>query len=163
MNTFSKLVLVACAVSVMLGSQSFSETLKTGPKFVLKDVSGKTISSKSFKGKIVVLNFWATWCPPCVGEIPYLVALQKKYEKQGVQVVGVSMDEDQSGVPAFVKAHSMGFPVLYATPKLQKDLGGIRSIPTTYILDRNFKIVEKLMGYHDLEGFEKVIVPLLKK
>lgn len=131
--------------------------------FTLRNTSGLMISSASFKGKIVVLNFWATWCPPCVGEIPYLVALQKKYEKQGVQVVGISVDDDHSGVPAFVKKHRMGYPVLYSSPAVQKAFGGIQSIPTTFIMDRNFKVLETLVGYHDLEGFEKALKPYLNK
>ncbi len=156
-----------CRSLVLIAVAAFflSSVVEAKPSldFTLRNTSGLMVSSTSFKGKIVVLNFWATWCPPCVGEIPYLVALQKKYEKQGVQVVGIAVDEDISGVPAFIKKHQMTYPILYSTPAVQKAFGGIRSIPTTFILDRNFKVLETLVGYHDLEGFEKVLKKHLKK
>jgi len=112
----------------------------------MKDVEGRTISTAALKGKVVIVNFWATWCPPCRAEIPDLVALQEKYKDQ-LQIIGISDDDDP---PAVVKqwadAHGMNYPIVMATPELRKVFVGVRALPTSFILDRESKMVIRHVG-----------------
>jgi thiol-disulfide isomerase/thioredoxin len=134
----------------------------TAPAWELKDVNGKTVKSSDFAGKVVVLDFWATWCPPCKAEIPGFVELQKQYGDKGLVVVGVSLDEQgPEVVTPFMKQFSMNYPVVMGDAKIVQAFGGIRGIPTTFVIDRSGKIVSRRVGFAPKETFEKEILPLL--
>ncbi len=112
---------------------------------------------------MVILDFWATWCPPCRAEIPGFVELQKQYAKQGFTVVGVALD--QGGVEAVKQfAHKMrvNYPIVLGNEKVMGDFGGVEAIPATFVIDRQGRIVGKHVGLTDREEFEKEIKPLLK-
>jgi thiol-disulfide isomerase/thioredoxin len=131
------------------------------PAFELKSIpEGKSTALASFQGKAVLLNFWATWCGPCKIEMPWLVDLQKKYGPQGLQIVGVAMD-DTSDKEIADFAHKMGvnYVVLKGTEKVGDLYGGVEGLPTTYYLDRSGKVVDKTLG---LAG-ESVIEDAIKK
>jgi thiol-disulfide isomerase/thioredoxin len=131
------------------------------PVFELKSIpDGKPTTLASFHGKAVLLNFWATWCGPCKIEMPWLVDLQKKYGPQGLQIVGVAMD-DTSDKEISDFAHKMGvnYVVLKGTEKVGDLYGGVEGLPTTYYLDRSGKVVDKTLG---LAG-ESVIEDSIKK
>ena len=112
----------------------------------MTDVDGRKISSADWKGKVVIVNFWATWCPPCRAEIPDLVALQNKYRDQ-LLIIGISDDDDP---PAVVKkwadAHRMNYPIVMATPELRKAFTGVSALPTSFIVSRESKIVIRHVG-----------------
>ncbi|MDD5200400.1 MAG: TlpA disulfide reductase family protein [Terrimicrobiaceae bacterium] len=132
------------------------------PEWELKDVDGKTVKSSDFAGKVVILDFWATWCPPCKLEIPGFAELQKKYGKQGLVVVGVSLDEGgPEGVRSFMKQFAMNYPVLMGNAKIAQDFGGMEAIPTTFIIDRKGNIAGGHVGFTPKETFAKEITPLL--
>jgi peroxiredoxin len=132
------------------------------PSWELHNVDGQTVRFADFKGKVVILDFWATWCPPCRAEIPGLIDLQKQYGKQGLAVIGISVDQDgASVVKAFAQKFGMNYPVLLADPKVVQSYGGIEAIPTTFIIDRQGRIVKEHVGFTDKEDFEKEIKPLL--
>ncbi len=118
------------------------------PDFSLKNLSdGKEVRLSSLRGKAVLVNFWATWCEPCKIEMPSLVDLQKKYGPQGLQIVGVAMDDaDDKEISAF--AHKMGvnYMVLRGTEEVGDHYGGIERLPMTYYLDRSGKVVDETMG-----------------
>ncbi len=119
---------------------------KPAPAFTLKDLDGRDITSASLRGKVVIVNFWATWCGPCRAEIPDLVALQQKY-RDTLQVIGVS--EDEAGVDVvkrFAAEHGVNYPVAMMTPELEKLFPGISALPTSFILDRESRIVQKHVG-----------------
>lgn len=130
---------------------------RAAPDWRLAGLDGKTVKLSDFKGKVVVLNFWATWCPPCRKEIPDLIALQKKYGKDLV-VVGVSLDENGlAAVKSFVAKNGINYPVVMGDQETASAYGGITAIPTTFVIDRAGNIVGRIDGGADLAGFESAI------
>jgi thiol-disulfide isomerase/thioredoxin len=129
------------------------------PDFSLKNLSdGKDLRLSSLRGKAVLVNFWATWCEPCKIEMPSLVDLQKKYGPQGLQIVGVAMDDaDDKEITTF--AHKMGvnYLVLRGTEKIGDLYGGIDHLPMTYYLDRSGKVVDETLGMAGEATFEEAI------
>jgi thiol-disulfide isomerase/thioredoxin len=136
---------------------------KPAPAWKLKDVEGKVVSSEDFKGKVVVVDFWATWCPPCRAEIPGYTALQKKYGKDGLVIIGVSLDEKGPAVvKSFVEKNKVGYQVVMGDESMVKAFGGVEAIPTTFIIDREGKIRERKEGAEETASYEKQIVKYLK-
>ena len=129
------------------------------PDFALKSVpDGKEIRLSSLRGKAVLVNFWATWCEPCKIEMPSLVDMQKKYGPQGLQIVGVAMDDaDDKEITTF--AHKMGvnYMVLRGTEEVGDHYGGIQRLPMTYYLDRSGKVVDETLGMAGEATFEEAI------
>jgi thiol-disulfide isomerase/thioredoxin len=116
------------------------------PEITLTDLDGKSISSTQWRGKVTLVNFWATWCPPCRAEIPDLIALQEKYRGQ-LQIIGISQDEAPPElVKRFVAAQQMNYPVAMTTPAVDKAFPGIAALPTTYMIDRDGRIVQRHVG-----------------
>jgi peroxiredoxin len=117
------------------------------PDFELTDLQGHAVRLSDLRGKAVVLNFWATWCPPCKEEIPWFVELQKRYGAQGLQIVGVAMDDgDQKDVEKFAAENSINYPVLLGKEKVAEKYGGIDYLPTTFYIDRNGVVMDRVFG-----------------
>jgi thiol-disulfide isomerase/thioredoxin len=139
----------ATDISKDTGDRVAVELLKeptTLPAFTLTDLDGKTMSSTDWTGKVVVVNFWATWCAPCRAEIPDLVALQDKYRDHLV-VVGISEDEGPiDTVRKFTAERKVNYPIVMTTPDIEKLFPGIVALPTTFILDKDGKVVQKHVG-----------------
>jgi cytochrome c biogenesis protein CcmG/thiol:disulfide interchange protein DsbE len=107
------------------------------PAFTLKSLDGKTLALSELKGKIVVVNFWATWCPPCRAEIPDFVEVYEQNRAKGLEIVGVSVDEmTPQQLRPFVDKNKMSYPVALVTDKILRDYGPISAIPTTFIIDK---------------------------
>ena len=130
------------------------------PAFTLTNLDGKTVSLADFRGKVVVLDFWATWCPPCKREIPDFVDLQKAYGSRGVQIVGIALDEPEK-VQAFARQNGMNYPVLLGSDEIALRYGGIEGIPTTFIIDKSGKIASRFEGFRPRQVFETEITKLL--
>ena len=110
------------------------------------DLDGRSISSNDRRGKVTIVNFWATWCPPCRAEIPDLVALQKKYGDR-LQVIGVSQDEGPiEPVKRFAAEQHINYPIVMMTPELDQRFPGIHALPTSFVLDRDVRVVQKHVG-----------------
>jgi len=127
------------------------------PDFTLKVLQGKgkTLQLSSLRGKAVVVNFWATFCEPCKIEMPWLVELQKKYGPQGLQILGVSMDEiEESAVSTFAHNMDVNYPVLMGTDKVADQYGGIDGLPMLFFVDRNGKIVDRVLGLESESSIE---------
>ena len=140
----------------------WSGTIALAPSWELQDANGKRIHSSDFKGKVVILDFWATWCPPCKAEIPGFIALQNEYGKKGLAVVGISVDEGGADIVKEVAQKlGMNYPVVLADDKTPQAFGGIEAIPTTFIIDREGRIVTKHLGFTEKDEFEKELKPLL--
>jgi thiol-disulfide isomerase/thioredoxin len=116
------------------------------PAFITRDLDGREVSTASWRGKVIIINFWATWCGPCRAEIPDLVALQKKYPDR-LQVIGISEDEASPDVvKRFAAEHHINYPVIMMTPEIEKRFPGIGALPTSFIVDRESRIVQKHVG-----------------
>ena len=138
------------------------------PDFSLLDISSNKHILSDYSGKVIILDFWATWCPPCRMEIPHFNELQAQYGKKGLQIIGISVDKGgKSDIVDFLKDNDIDYPILLAENStkeayqslLPSDKQGY--IPYTFIIDRKGKIVKWFVGYNDKETFEKLIIPLL--
>ena len=136
--------------------------LGEAPAWNLVTLDGKPIGRDQLIGKTVVIDFWATWCGPCIHEIPGYVALQKKYAERGLVIVGVSVDrKGETVVPPFAKKMSINYPLALATQDVIEAFGGIEAIPTTLLIDREGKIRHRKVGAMETEDYEKHLIPLL--
>jgi len=142
------------------------------PDFALKDLDGRDESLGQFKGQVVLVNFWATWCGPCRIEIPWLMDLQEKYEPQGFTVLGVAMDEEgESAVVPFVqkerfklgtKSQPMNYPILIGNDDAAKKFGGLVGLPTTILISQDGRQVERIDGLLSYDEMQKTIKSLLE-
>lgn len=132
------------------------------PAWTLKDVEGNEVTSAQFKGKVVVLDFWATWCPPCRREIPGYIALQKKYGDQGLAIIGVSLDQaGPSVVKKFAAENKMNYTLVMGDDKIVAAFGGVEGIPTTFLIDRDGRIRDRKVGAEETATYEKKIAGVL--
>ncbi len=132
------------------------------PDFTLLNAQGEEKSLSDFKGKVVLLNFWATWCPPCKIEIPHLVELYEEYKDDGLEVIGISMDwNGQRVVGPFAEENGMKYTVLLGDNDVTDLYGGIMSIPVTFVIGRDGGITKRYLGYRDKETLENAVKRLL--
>jgi thiol-disulfide isomerase/thioredoxin len=135
----------------------FAKNPEPAPPFLLRGIDGKIVSTADWKGKVVILNFWATWCPPCREEIPELVRLQEKY-KDKLLIVGASEDDDgPEKVEQFVQQHGMNYPVVMATKELVDNYGGVPALPTSFIINPQGRVVMKHTGLYEYDVYEREI------
>jgi cytochrome c biogenesis protein CcmG/thiol:disulfide interchange protein DsbE len=136
--------------------------LKAAPEWTLADLQGKPVKSSDLIGKVVLVDFWATWCGPCRRSIPHLIELHERYKDQGLEVVGVSLDQKgPSVVIPFVEQNNISYSVLMGNQKVVQDFGGVRGIPTAFIISQDGKIFRKLVGLVPKERYEADIKALL--
>lgn len=131
--------------------------------FTLKDVEGNDVALQSFKGKVVVIDFWATWCGPCKVEIPHFIEFQKKYGPQGLQIVGISVDDPVDKLAPYVKEMGMNYPVLQGLGReeVQDAYGPILGIPVSVMISREGKVCATHTGLTSKDVFEREIQALL--
>lgn len=154
--------LLAAAAPGTQGVSDQTGPRKIAPDWRLTDLDGKAVKLSDFKGKVVILNFWATWCPPCRKEIPTFVALQKQYGDKGLVIVGMSLDEKGPGVvKPFVAKMGINYPVVMGDQKTAAEYGGVEVVPTTFVIDRKGKIAAEHEGDAERATLESEIKPLL--
>lgn len=131
------------------------------PQFSLTDITGQSLKLSDFQGKVVVLDFWATWCGPCRIEIPGFIDLQRRYAGQGFTMIGISMDDSPEPVVDFYKELRMNYPVAVGNDRLGELYGGMPGLPTTFLIGRDGRIYAKHVGAYDISVFEAEIKELL--
>ena len=165
------LIIIAALIALGLGITArhlFSPAENTGPsalpEFNLPDLSGRQHNISEWQGKVLVINFWTTWCPPCLKEIPDFIALQQQYAAQGVQFIGIAL-EDKEPVAKFAAASNINYPILLGGDKgitLAQQLGNnVGAVPYTLVVDRPGQIVHRHPGEFSKEQLMSIITPLL--
>jgi len=166
-------IVVLAAGVAFLASRSSHQEKDFGkrPDWTLPAPDGSKVSASDFDGKVVILDFWASWCPPCRQEVPGFIELQKKYKEKGLVMLGFSFDKDPETHAAWIKEHGLNYTSIFCgtsqgkqvVAEFEKLIGEIEGIPTTLVIDRRGHIVYKHVGYGPPGDFEKVIEPLLEK
>jgi thiol-disulfide isomerase/thioredoxin len=166
-SKIAKKAFVVCSILLLVLSGKVLATPM--PDFTLPSaVDGKDISSEDFKGKVLLVTFFATWCPPCRQEIPSLIQLQKHFSAKGFSVLGLSLDQGGSEiVNELVKNDNINYPVLMATSDVVSEFGGVTGIPTSFLISHEGKMIRTYAGYvpHELlkQDIEEIIPPKAKK
>lgn len=144
--------------TIMLPACQTDANSGKAPDFTLLNLQNETVSLSDFRGKVVILNFWATYCPPCRVEIPDFIRLQNQHGKDGLVVLGISTDPNGSQVlPRFVQAMEINYPVLLATSKVIEDYGNIYALPVTFVMDRDHKILKQYTGMVTQEELTPIV------
>lgn len=168
----SKTILGVCVTLTLAGvlvwtgcaKKARRSSAKPAPEFSLKDANGQTVRLADYRGKVVLLDFWATWCGPCKIEIPWFMEFEKEFKNQGFAVLGVSMDEDGwSAIKPYVQNMKMNYRVLLGNDAISTAYGGLDSLPTTLLIDREGGIASTHVGVSmGKEEFKDAIVKLLE-
>jgi peroxiredoxin len=132
------------------------------PDFSLQDLDGQPLNLASYRGKVVLLDFWATWCGPCRDEIPHFAQLQDKYRQQGLQVIGISMDDGPKPVREFYQKVGMNYPVALGNEKIAEAYGGVLGLPIAFLIGRDGRIHAKYIGEVNMSVLEHEIEALLR-
>lgn len=133
------------------------------PSFIVTDLNGQEISPATLKGKAVLVDFWATWCPPCRKEIPHLNKLYAEHRHQGLIVIGLALDEKAAEVRTFMRRQPIDYPVALASTELQQQFGRIEVYPTAFLVDREGRIIKKYLGYIYPDEFNQDVKALLSR
>lgn len=177
-NRYLKVALAIALLSIAVGcdrTASVSGTAEEGgaaslapaPEVSFEKLDGQTVNLSQYRGKLVLVNFWATWCEPCRSEIPELIAFQKEYASKGFTVLGVAMDQEGKSVVApFVEKQqfdvngqkvTMNYPIVLGNEKIATKFGGIIGMPTTFIVSKDGKIVKRVIGVINPQGMKQFI------
>lgn len=126
--------------------------------FTLPTTDGKQVKLSDYRGKVVIVDFWATWCAPCRKSIPDLIALKKEFGPKGFEIIGISVDTDsKADVAPFVKKNGINYPVVFGNMQVYQQYGGIRFVPTSFVIDKEGKIVKRYEGLVPIDTFRKDI------
>lgn len=151
------------AVAVLAGCTAPANTASEVPQFSFSSLDGKTVAMKDLASKVVIVDFWATWCGPCREEIPHLNELYSKLKGKGLEIVGVSMDTDGTdGVKDFAREFRIQYPIVMGDEKVAESFGGIIGLPTTFIIDRQGKVAKKYIGLPPADDMTKIVHELVE-
>jgi thiol-disulfide isomerase/thioredoxin len=156
--------IVFSAIVVTFSSASVLGQEITAPQFELKDINGRTLRLNDYQGKVVLINFWATWCPPCRAEMPDLVRLQREHRKKGFQIIGITYPpERKDRVRRFARSLKVNYPIILGTRQLKARFSSDETLPLTIVIDRDGKVSNIIVGILLREEFDEKIKPLLMK
>ena len=164
--------MVSCFLWLVLAGSLFAappaDAPPPAPAFSVVSLDGKSVGSANLTGKTYIINFFASWCPPCRAEIPDMVALQSKYGRKGFTFIGVAVNETEPTIRAFIKKNQITYPVVMANEQIVNAFsryvdGGIRAIPTSFVVNSSGRITQVITGARSKEVFEKIILDTVKK
>jgi thiol-disulfide isomerase/thioredoxin len=155
------------SIAILLSTLSVAgsgQTAGQSPNLKLTDLQGHPLSLETYRGKIVLLNFWATWCPPCRAEMPDLIKYQKQYQAQGLQIIGITYPpEETSEVRRFTKSIGVNYPIAIGTEETKNSFSQDEALPMTVIIDREGKVLDIIKGILMPEEFDEKVKPLLRQ
>ena len=169
MTFFSRALLVSILVTLLVcacgGREEQSEPAsRAAPDFALKDLKGGICRLADLKGKVLILNFFATWCGPCRQEIPDLIRIYERFQDKGLEIIGVSLDQEgESVLRPFIKRYGISYPIVLGTREVVLDFGGVEGIPTTFFIDHNGSITNYFVGLRPGYVIEESVRKLLKQ
>lgn len=145
-----------------------SQGMPLAPGFASLSLDGQAVASKQFAGKVYIVNFFASWCPPCRAEIPDMVSLQQQYGPKGFTFIGVAVNETEPAIRDFIAKNKIGYPVVMADDKIVSAFsryvtGGLSAIPTSFVVNSSGRMTQVITGGRSKEDFEKIIVETLRK
>jgi thiol-disulfide isomerase/thioredoxin len=147
----------------VLPSLSFGQTIQKATSLVLKDIQGRKLRLSDYKGKVVLINFWATWCPPCRAEMPDLIKMQREYRGRGLQVIGVTYPpQTEREVRRFIRKLRVNYPIALGTKETKALFDQGETLPVTVVIDREGNFRDLIEGILLSEEFDQKIKPLLK-
>ncbi len=154
--------MTACSNTNVKADVKPEKERKLAPDFALKDATGNTVKLSDYRGKVVLLNFWATWCGPCKIEIPWFIDFQQQFKDRDFAILGVSLDDDGwKSVKPYVEQKKINYRVMIGTEELSTLYGGVDSLPTTFLIDRAGRIAQMHMGLVSKSEYQKEIQDLL--
>jgi len=157
-TTLCAAIIIAASAASVLAQEA------KAPQFELKDLDGRSVRLSDFRGKVVLINFWATWCPPCRAEMPDLVKLQRDHRKDGLQIIGVTYPpEKKSRVRRFARSLKVNYPIILGTREIKDRFSSEETLPLTIVINRNGKVSDIIIGILLREEFDEKIKPLLMK
>ncbi len=164
-RTARSAVLLVLAIGVLSAAPPKPDPLlhKPAPEFVRSDLAGRPVDVAALRGRVVLLNFWATWCAPCMVEIPRFIAWQTKYSADGLQIIGVSMDDDAAPVASLVRERAVNYPVVIGDERIGLLYGGVLGLPVTYLIDRKGIVRARYKGEANLGAMESALQRLLER
>lgn len=151
-------------IAALLSMGSVANAMKVGdvaPDFTRTDVSGKQVQLSQYQGRLILLNFWASWCAPCREEMPLFSKWQRDLGSRGLQVVGVSMDDDAGEVKKFLAAYPVTYPIVMGDAGFAGQFGGVLGLPLSYLIDARGRVVARYQGEVDLAKMEAKVKELL--
>jgi len=154
--------IVFAAITIAFSPVSVLRQESKAPQFALKDLNGRIVRLSDYKGKVVLINFWATWCPPCRAEMPDLVKLQREHGKDGLQIIGITYPPERSArVRRFARGLKVNYPIILGTREIKARFSSDETLPLTIVINRDGKVIEIISGILLREEFEEKIKPLL--
>jgi len=150
-------ITVLLGIWIVAGAASKTEKTSRPIDFVLKNLEGQEVRLQDYRGKMVLVNIWATWCGPCRAEIPDLVRIRNKYQDKGFEILGIVVSSRPENVRDMVKKLKINYPILWGTEKALAPFGKINAIPRTFLLDRKGYIVEDILGSRDFQFFDDLL------
>ncbi len=157
------LLLASLAPCAFASGASALPLNQPAPEFALTDLNHKRLDLHAYRGKVILLDFWATWCAPCQVEIPHFIDWQNEYKSRGLQVIGISMDDDPASAKKLYLRLRMNYPVALGDAKLGQSYGGIYGLPVTFLIDRDGRIRAEYQGAADLGMIEAQMRSMLNR